>query len=620
MKQLALSTAVAAVLAPSFSLASDSLDDVIVTATRSAMSADDVLVPVTVITRADIERLQASTVAEALRSVPGLFISNNGGAGKSTSLFLRGTESDHVLVLIDGIKAGSSTTGTTPFENLPIELIDRIEVVRGPRSSLYGSEAVGGVIQIFTRKGGGALTPSFSLSAGSDKTYKGAVSLAGGGKDAWFNASLSGLDTDGFNACNGKPAPDGAGCFTYEPDRDGYRERAGSLRLGTRFGQGHSVETFALRSEGKNHFDGSMQNQASTTLQSVGAKLNLSLLQAWTMGLQISQSKDLSDNFKDGVYSSTFNTHRDSASWQNNIRLGKEQLVIVGLDWQHDKVESSDLASWQPGFQGYAVTERDNTGVFAQYQAGFGAHDVQAAVRLDDNEQFGNKTTGNLNWGYALGSGLRLTVGLGTAFKAPTFNELYYPGYGNPHLTPETSRSIEVGLQGKVGAGRWGVQVFQTRINDLIAYNSATYSPDNIDEALITGVEGSLGGRLAGFDMNLVLTLLDPENRSAGANHGNTLPRRARESLSLDIDRTMGVWSFGGSLYAAGKRYDDLANKVELNSYATLDLRAEYRIQRDWRVQAKVTNLFNADYETAAWYNQPGRAFLVTLRYQPALR
>lgn len=620
MKKLVLSTAIAAVLAPSFVLAADSLEDVVVTATRTAQTADETLAPVTVITRADIERSQAATVAEALRAVPGLFVTSNGGMGKSTSVFLRGAESDHVLVLIDGVKVGSATSGSTPFENLPIELIDRIEVVRGPRSSLYGSEAIGGVIQIFTRKGGGALTPSFSLAAGSDATYKGAATLAGGGKKAWFNASLSGLETNGFNACNGKPSPGGAGCFTYEPDRDGYRERAGSLRLGTRFGQGHSVETFALRSEGKNHFDGSMQNQAETTLQSVGAKLNLSVLQPWTMGLQIGQSKDLSDNFKDHVYSSTFNTRRDSASWQNNLRLGKDQLVTVGLDWQRDKVESSDLASWQPGFQGYALTERDNTGVFAQYQAGFGAHDLQAALRLDDNEQFGSKNTGNLNWGYALGSGLRLMAGFGTAFKAPTFNELYYPGYGNANLTPETSRSIEAGLQGKLGQGRWGLQVFQSRVDDLIAYNSATFSPDNIDEALITGVEGSLRSHLAGFDMNMALTLLDPENRSAGAYHGNTLPRRARESLSIDVDRAMGIWSFGGRLYAAGKRYDDLANTVELDPYVTLDLRAEYRLQRDWRVQAKVTNLFDAEYETATWYNQPGRAFLVTLRYQPTSR
>ncbi|TQV64108.1 MAG: TonB-dependent vitamin B12 receptor [Halothiobacillaceae bacterium] len=620
MKKIALSTAIAAVIAPSFALAADQLDNVQVTATRTAQTVDEALAPVTVITRADIERTQAATVAEALRVVPGLFVSSNGGAGKTTSIFLRGTESDHVLVLIDGVKVGSATSDTTPFENLPIELIDRIEVVRGPRSSLYGSEAIGGVIQIFTRRGGGKLTPSFSVAAGSDNTFKGAASLAGGGKDSWFNASLSGMDTDGFNACNGKPSPGGAGCFTYEPDRDGYEERAGSLRLGTRFGAGHSIEAFTLRSDGRNLFDGSFQNESETTTQTLGARLNLKALQTWGMGLQVAQSRDESDNFKDGIYSSTFDTRRDSASWQNDLQIGKGQLLTLGLDWQHDQVESSDLQSWQPDFQGYAVTERDNRGLFAQYQGSFGAHDLQAALRHDDNEQFGDKATGNLNWGYALGSGLRLTAGLGTAFKAPTFNELYYPGFGHAGLTPEESRSIEAGLQGKGKFGHWGVQVFQTRIDDLIAYNAATFSPDNIDEARILGLEGSLGTRVAGFDMNAALTLLDPENRSTGANEGNTLPRRARESLSLDIDRSLGVWSIGGRLYAAGKRYDDLANTVELDPYATLDLRAEYRLQRDWRLQAKVTNLFDAEYETAAWYNQQGRAVLVTLRYQPVAR
>ncbi len=620
MKKIALSTAIAAVIAPSFALAADQLDNVQVTATRTTQTVDEALAPVTVITRADIERTQAATVAEALRVVPGLFVSSNGGAGKTTSIFLRGTESDHVLVLIDGVKVGSATSDTTPFENLPIELIDRIEVVRGPRSSLYGSEAIGGVIQIFTRRGGGKLTPSFSVAAGSDNTFKGAASLAGGGKDSWFNASISGMDTDGFNACNGKPSPGGAGCFTYEPDRDGYEERAGSLRLGTRFGAGHSIEAFTLRSDGRNLFDGSFQNESETTTQTLGARLNLKALQTWGMGLQVAQSRDESDNFKDGIYSSTFDTRRDSASWQNDLQIGKGQLLTLGLDWQHDQVESSDLQSWQPDFQGYAVTERDNRGLFAQYQGSFGAHDLQAALRHDDNEQFGDKATGNLNWGYALGSGLRLTAGLGTAFKAPTFNELYYPGFGHAGLTPEESRSIEAGLQGKGTLGHWGVQIFQTRIDDLIAYNAATFSPDNIDEARILGLEGSLGTRVAGFDMNAALTLLDPENRSTGANEGNTLPRRARESLSLDLDRSLGVWSIGGRLYAAGKRYDDLANTVELDPYATLDLRAEYRLQRDWRLQAKVTNLFDAEYETAAWYNQQGRVVLVTLRYQPVAR
>lgn len=617
MNKIALTTAIAAVLAPSFSFAADSLDDVIVTATRTAQTADETLVPVTVITREDIERTQVSSVPEALRSVPGLFVSTNGGLGKSASVFMRGTESDHVLVLVDGIKIGSATNGAIAFESLPIELIERIEIVRGPRASLYGSEALGGVIHIFTKKGGGALTPSFSLSAGNDQTYKGSASLSGGGNQAWFNASVSGMDTDGFNACDGTLS---SGCFTYEPDRDGYEERAASLRAGTRFGKGHSIEAFALRTEGENEFDGTFQNQAETLQQVLGGRLKLQALEAWSMTFQAGRSLDESDNFKDDVYSSTFDTERDTLGWQNDIRLGMNQLLTLGVDRQTDRVDSADLASWEPDFQGYAVTERDNTGIYAEYQAGFGKHDVQAALRHDDNEQFGVKNTGNMNWGYALGSGLRLTAGYGTAFKAPTFNELYYPGFGNAELVPESSRSYEVGLSGTAGWGHWGVQAFQTEIDDLIAYNAAIFAPDNVDEARIRGLEATIGARLAGFDLNTALTLLEPENRSSGEYEGNTLPRRARESVSIDLDRRLGVWSVGANIYAAGKRYDDLANTVEMDPYATLDLRAEYRIQRDWRLQAKVTNLFDADYETAAWYNQPGRGFLVTLRYQPSAR
>ncbi len=582
------------------------LDPVVVTASRTAETADETLAPVTVITRRDIERRQAQSVQDLLRGVPGLDVVNNGGPGKSTSVFLRGTESDHVLVLIDGVKVGSATLGTTPFEDIPVAQIERIEIVRGPRSSLYGSEAIGGVIQIFTRKGGGALRPWFSIGGGSHRTYRASAGLSGGGERGWFSLGASGIDTQGFNACDGNLA---AGCFTVEPDRDGYRNRSVSLRAGYRFDEGLAVDLHALRASGKNEFDGGFVNESESLQQVIGGTLRYAPRDAWDLTLTAGRSWSKSDNFKDGVFQTRFDTVRDTLSLQNDIALAEEHLLTLGVDYRKDRVDSTTA---------YAVTSRRDTGLFAQYQGWFGAHDLQLSLRRDDDQQFGRHTTGSLAWGHALGDDLRLTAAYGTAFKAPTFNELYYPfGFGNPNLRPERSRSLEIGLRGRPDWGRWSLNAYETRIHDLIAYDASIFSSNNIDRARIRGLEATLGTRLGGWDLNASLTLLDPRNEGGGANDGNVLPRRARQSLRLDADRDFGRYRLGATLVAAGRRYDDLANTRELDAYATLDLRAEYALAKDWRLQGRIENLFDTDYQTAAFYNQPGRGLYLTLRYQP---
>jgi len=589
-------------------LAADSpveLEPVIVTATRTAHTADETLAAVTVITRQDIERSQAQSVAEVLSGLPGIAIANNGGLGKATAVLLRGTEAGHVLVLVDGIKVGSATLGSLAFENLPLGQIERIEIVRGPRSSLYGSEAIGGVIQIFTRKGGGALTPSFSLGAGSYGTGQASLGVSGGGADSWFNLSASGIDSAGFNACNGSSS---AGCYTNEPDRDGYRNLAGSARAGHRFANGAEIDVNWLRSRNDSKFDGSFVNQALAVQQVVGANLRFSPLSPWRVTLLAGRSQDHNDNFKDGVFMSRFNTQRDTLSLQNDIELGAHRLLTVGFDYQDDSIVS-DTA--------YRVTSRDNKGVFAQYQTDLGAHNLQFSLRSDDNQQFGQRTTGGAAWGYALRDGLRLSAAYGTAFKAPTFNDLYYPGYGNANLKPESSRSAELGLRGVHSSGNWALNAFHTEVDELIAYDAAKFAPGNIASAQIRGLEAVAGARLAEWRANANLTLLDPQNRSAGANHGKLLARRAEQTLRLDLDRDLGRYRVGATLLGVGERFDDLANTRRLGGYATLDLRAEYAFARDWLLQGRAANLFDRSYETAAFYNQAGRNLFVTVRYQP---
>jgi vitamin B12 transporter len=271
-------------------LATD-MAQIVVTATRTAQSEDESLAAVSIITRQDIERLQPQSLQDLLRGVPGLTLSNNGGPGKATSLFLRGTESDHVLVLLDGIKLGSATLGVTSIQDLPVDQIERIEIVRGPRSSLYGSEAIGGVIQIFTRRGGGDLKRRFSLDLGSYDTRRGSLGLSGGGEHSWYSVDLALSDTDGFDACQ---ANNSGGCFTDEPDDDGYRNESANLRVGHRFDNGLEVDFHALQADGENQFDGSYVNASETRQQVLGGSLRITPTDAWLLTLKGGRAWDKS--------------------------------------------------------------------------------------------------------------------------------------------------------------------------------------------------------------------------------------------------------------------------------------------------------------------------------------
>ena len=581
-----------------------------ITAGHTPQSNVDTLASVTVIDRAQIERRQASSVQEALRGVPGLAFSNNGGLGKATSVFLRGTESDHVLVLIDGIRVGSATLGTTSFQDIPIDQVERIEVVRGPRSSLYGADAIGGVIQIFTRKGGGALTPRLSASGGSHGTQDYSAGLSGGGERGWFNVGASHLETQGINACDGAPFPPGGGCFTSEPDHDGYRNTGASLRAGYKLSDTLDIEGHYLRGEGDNEYDGSSSNSTDFVQDVAGARLNWQALSFWRMSLSGGRSRDLSDNFYNGMFKSAFDTERRSASWQNDFALSTQQRLTLGGDWLDDRVDSTTA---------YPVRSRDNAAGFGQYQGRWGEHDLTLAARRDDNQQFGGHTTGSVAWGYRFSPTLRLMASWGSAFKAPTFNELYFPFFGNPDLKPEESDSFELGLAGEHAAVAWSVNAYQTKIDQLIGFD-ASFNPVNIDKARIHGLEAVASTRLAGWDLAGNLSTLDPENRGHDANRGNQLPRRAKLMARLDADRAFGAWRLGTSIYGEGRRYDDLANTHALGGYVTLDLRAAYALRRDWSLEGKLANLLDKDYRTARLFNQDGRNLMFTVRYAPAGR
>ena len=624
MRCLNLSLAITAALAlPVTALAAPAgeatdLDQVVVTANRTAVSVNDLLTPVEVLDRTDIERSQARDLNDLLRGRAGITIANQGGAGKLTTLFLRGAESDHVLVLVDGIRIGSPTSGLAALQDLPLELIDRIEIVRGPRSSLYGADAIGGVIQVFTRREQQGFAPRVHVGGGSNGTVEYGSGFGGRGELGWFGADYSYRKTQGINACRGAGFPVFAGCFTDEPDRDGYESHALSLRGGIEFNEQWSLEGQALRAEGENAYDGDFGNYSETVQQVIGGKLDWRPSDSVHLQLSAGRNVDSSQNYDlkglahiNGVSPSQrigfFDTDRDSATLQADFTVAQDQLLTVGFDWLRDRVDSNTS---------YDEIERDNKAGFVQYQGRFGNQSFEASVRRDENEQFDGHTTGGAAWGLNFADNWRVTVGYGTAFKAPTFNELYFPFFGNATLKPEESKTWELGLAYRGANFNARIDGFDTRVDQLITFDSAINLPNNIDRARMRGAEIGIDTTFAEWTLAASASYVDTENRE-GFFRGNDLPRRAKHSARIDLDRAFGKFRIGATAVGYGSRYDDVANTARVGGYGTFDLRAEYAFSDSLSLQARVANAFDREYETVSYYNQPGREWFLTLRYAP---
>lgn len=582
--------------------------NVVVTATRTSQPVDDALSSVTIITRADIEARQATSVQELLTGEAGVQISNNGGLGKATDVFLRGTDGDHVLVLVDGVKLGSATLGTIAFEYLPAAEIDRIEIVRGPRSSLYGSEAVGGVIQIFTHRGQGDSQLTASVGGGSHGTDSVSTGLSGSSGKFSYSVSQSYLGSEGYASCRGTPVPPGGGCFTFDFTPDGYHNASQAARVGYDFSDATSAEVTALRTQGGTRFAGTFVNHERFVQQAVGVTGRWSPLPTVHLMARLGQSRDEATDDLNRVPQSTFDTVHNQGTLQADWQLSTQHLLTLGADAQRDGVASSVA---------FAVESRRAAGAFLEYQGAVAAERWSVSGRHDRNEQFGGQTTGNAAWGHSLAAGLRVTASVGTAFKAPTFNELYYPFFGNPTLRPEHSRSTELGLDDSRAQARWSLHAFETRIHDLIAFDSS-FLPANVNAAVIRGVEGQVTARRAVSTASLTLTWLDPRNRTSGsADDGNLLPRRSKASSRLELERRWSSVRLAARLNAAGPRFDDLANSRPLGGYTTLDLLGGWSLTPQWSLQGKLANVAGRHYETAEFYPQDGRNAWITLRYQP---
>ncbi|WP_031435751.1 TonB-dependent receptor domain-containing protein [Methylobacter tundripaludum] len=579
------------------------LPDLVVTATRTETAKNQLAAAATVYTRKDIERLQAKTLPELLSGTTGIDMSQSGGYGKDTNIYMRGTNSDHVLVLIDGIKVGSVTSGTTPFQLIPLDQVERVEIIRGPQSSLYGSEAIGGVIQIFTRKGGREDKPSVTLDAGggSYDTYRASGSISGKWKNSWYSLGSSQFGSQGFNAR--QPIKG-----LNQPDKDGYLNTALNARLGHRFDNNAEVEAFFMRAEGKNEYDGTSQNKTEFVEQTVGTTASIDIVDNWRSILRLGQSRDDGDNFApNGTFSSSFNSTRWNASWLNEIALSDDHKMVIGSDYRLDQVDSSTA---------YNETSRYDAGIFTELHSRIlDDHFINASLRGDKNETFGEQLTGNFGWRYNGGYGISPFASFGNAFKAPTFNQLYFPGFGNPSLKAEQSTSFEAGLAGDHDWLQWEVRGYHTNIDNLIVTvtNPVTFlsSAENVGKAQIDGIEAEIGTQLMGWNSRLNMNLLSPKNRETNAR----LPRRAEKTLSYDLSRSFGQFDLGANVLAQAERFDDALNKTKVAGYVTVDLRTAYHLNKNWMLSAKLNNLLDKQYQTINTYNTADRNFFLSIHY-----
>jgi vitamin B12 transporter len=582
------------------------LPNMVVTATRTETAKNQLATATTVYTRKDIERLQVQTLPDLLKGTSGIDITQSGGYGKTTSLFMRGTNSDDILVLVDGIKIGSTSLGTSPFEFIPMDSVERVEIIKGPQSSLYGSEAMGGVIQIFTRKGAETEKPSITLDTGggSYSTYKAAGTVSGKWKNNWYTLGSSGFGSHGYNNQQPTFGPYGVN----QPDNDGYSNAAVNARVGHHFENNSEIEAFFLRTQGTTHYDGNYQNKTNFIEQVVGTSASMDILNDWRSTLRFGQSQDDNDQFAPGgAFSSQFNSTRWNATWLNQFTLSENHQVTAGFDYRMDEINSSES---------YNKNSRYDTGAFTELHSRLWEdHFVNASVRYDNNQQFGDYVTGNVGWKYNWNYGISLLASFGNAFKAPSLNDLYYPNYGNSTLKPEESTSYETGITGNHNWGQWEIRAYHTNIDNLITptMDPVTYnfSAENIGKAQIEGLESEIGTQLMGWNGKLTMNLLNPINVETNGR----LPRRAKEMLAFDLSRSIGAFDLGANVLAQSDRFDNTQNTIKVAGYTTLDLRSAYHLNKNWMLSAKLNNLLDKNYQTVDTYNMPGRNFFLSIHY-----
>lgn len=569
---------------------------IVVTATRTATAIDATLASVSVLTREEIVRSQAPDLLQLLRTLPGIDVSRPGGIGQNTSFLLRGANSNQTLVLIDGVRAASTGTGAYAWEHLPLDQVERIEIVRGPRAAWWGADAIGGVIQVFTREPEGL---SARARAGRYATVEGSLGYGAGGEDWGLAATVGGISSNGFSA----QTPEG---FAYDPDADGYLDRNlsvhGHARLGTQ-----TLRASVFGTNADTEFD---QGESDAEQWIASAGIAGPLAGQWAHALTLGATRD---DLLTPAYFSEFQTRRASADWVHTLGLGAAGELAGGFNYLHESGRSLvTIEGVPPEFD----RTRTNRAAFASWQGGLGAFDAQLAGRYDDNSAYGGESTFQVAAGWRPAEAWRLYASWGEGFRAPTLSELYSPGFGgyfagNPDLQAERSHSTELGIEGTLaGAHVVGASLYATRIRNLVSFSGGdTFEATNIGTADLDGLELRYAWQGAAWRLDANATLQDTEDRDTG----ESLVRRPDRKAHVEATRAFGAAfeaSLGGDFVSSRRDFG-----AELPGYGLVHARVAWTPAPAWRLGLRLDNAFDRDYALAYGYGTPGRSLLLSVEY-----
>lgn len=577
------------------------LSETVITANRTAEERKDSTAAVTVFTRADIDRLQPVNVADLLGRVPGVQIQPSGGRGSTTGVFIRGTKTAQTLVLIDGVRVGSASSGGASLQHLNLEQIERVEVLRGARSAVYGSDAIGGVIQIFTRRSAGeGLQGRVRLAAGNKGVWERSAGVSGGDENTRFNLSASLDEMTGFDRTHNS--------YSSDADHDAYRNKAISFSLSHVFNEQFSAGVNVLDQRGKTEYDNPFGRFDMNTFTSFAAQpydeyavsstsvfAELQANEQLTSRLELGHSEDKASSY-DKLFAGRddFDTYRDSAAWLNTFAINTQHTVLAGVDYTKDKLHSTE---------NFEKDSRWNQAVFIQHSYKGEVFGTELGLRHDKNQQFGSENTWNAALSLPVGQSNEFVLSYAEGFRAPTFNDLYYPMYGNPNLKAEKSKSYELQLRSQLAdTVRLETSIYQTKIRDQIQYQ-ANNDLRNV-EARINGFEASLQHEVFAAQGALNLSLVDSRDRKTG----HQLPRIAKRTLSYDLDKQFGAFGVGGTWRLASKSFNDAKNNQQIAGFGTMDVRGSWQATQDLGVDLRLANIFDKGY-TRAMYSYDGESY-----------
>jgi vitamin B12 transporter len=593
-------------------------DDVVTTANRLPEKRNNVIGDISVISREDIERAGQSTFAELLQSQAGVEIESNGGVGSLSNIRLRGTNIQSVVILIDGMRLSSAANGLTNISQLVLDQIDRVEILRGAASGLYGSDAIGGVIQIFTRQGSQKTRASVSAGYGSNNTTQTSASISGKINDTSYSLGIGSITTNGISALNVRSGKDA--------DRDSYRNLSVNANILQKISEGHTLGLQLFGNEGRLDLDGSnFPAYQKNRQQLIALNSSNQLTDYWLSNFKIGETIDTANAVGSYGISNTRSKQKQTY-WQNQFVLPKGNLLLA-----YDRIEDNIDATTN-----YSVDRRINNGYLASYQVNNEKHAFNIAAREDHNSQFGNHATGSIKYAFNVNEYWKVSTIYGTAFRAPTFNDLYWPYQdygdygtyeGNAQLKPETSRNKEIILAYDQGHHRVSATVFENKVKNLIVGTQGLFndSPINIGSATIQGLTIAYEGWFSNFHLRANADFQDPSNDDQS---GKILARRAKEHGSIWLGQTWGDLEIGYEVVASGKRFNDVDNDIKLAGYSLINLTASYKLSSEWALNARVNNLLDKDYTLASYasafnpnaaaFNTMGSNLFVSLRYSPS--